>query len=106
MASITNPGRRPKRHPGSAFKPIGDEGGLVVLSDRAEVKVLNPVGVRVFGLLDGKRSLGEIVDLICEEYDVAPEKAAEDVEAFVGLLAREGMLADPEESPDPSEVRT
>lgn len=106
MASITNPGRRPRRHPSSAFKPIGDEGGLVVLPDRSEVKVLNSVGVRVFGLLDGQRSLGEIVDLICDEYDVTREKAAQDVDAFVGLLAREGMLADPEESPDPSEVRT
>lgn len=106
MTPIANPDRRPRRNPSSAFKPIGDEGGLVVLPDRSEVKVLNPVGVRVFGLLDGKRSLGEIVGLICEEYEVTPEQAAHDVEAFVGLLAREGMLSDPEESPGPSEVRS
>ncbi len=33
--------RLPKKHPDSAFRAIGDEGGLVVLPGRAEVKVLN-----------------------------------------------------------------
>jgi len=105
VALIANPDRRPKRNPSSAFKPIGDEGGLVVLPDRSVVKVLNPVGIRVFGLLDGERTLGQIVDLICEEYEVTPEKAAQDVETFVGLLSQEGMLADSGEIPDSSEVR-
>ena len=84
---------RPRRHPDSAFRPVADEGGLVVLPGRAEVKVLNPVGIRIFGLLDGAHSVEEIAGVIAAEYDVAPAEAQEDVRAFVGELEAHGMLA-------------
>ena len=84
---------RPRRHPDSAFRPIADEGGLVVLPGRAEVKVLNPVGIRIFGMLDGSHSVEEIAGVIAEEYDVAEAEAQADVSAFVGELAAHGMLA-------------
>ena len=84
---------RPRRHPDSAFRPIADEGGLVVLPGRAEVKVLNPVGIRIFGLLDGSHSVEEIAGLVAAEYDVAETEAQADVSAFVGELAAHGMLA-------------
>ena len=83
---------RPRRHPDSAFRPIADEGGLVVLPGRAEVKVLNPVGIRIFGLLDGTHSVGEIVDVIAAEYEVAETDAREDVRAFLAQLEAHGML--------------
>ena len=84
---------RPRRHPDSAFRPIADEGGLVVLPGRAEVKVLNPVGIRIFGLLDGAHSVGEIADVIAAEYEVAEADAREDVRAFLEQLEAHGMLA-------------
>jgi hypothetical protein len=65
----------------------------VVLPGRAEVKVLNPVGIRIFGLLDGAHSVGEIADVIAAEYDVAEAEAREDVRAFVEQLDAHGMLA-------------
>ena len=84
---------RPRRHPDSAFRPIADEGGLVVLPGRAEVKVLNPVGIRIFGLLDGTHSMAEIAGVIAAEYEVAEADAQEDVRAFVEELNAHGMLA-------------
>jgi hypothetical protein len=84
---------RPRRHPDSAFRPIAEEGGLVVLPGRAEVKVLNPVAIRIFGLLDGTHSVEEIAGLIAAEYEVAEGEAQEDVRAFVGELEAHGMLA-------------
>lgn len=89
---------KPRRHQSSAFKPIGDEGGLVVLPDRSEIKVLNPVGVRVFGLLDGTRTVAEIVALIFDEYDVPREKLLVDVQSFLRQLDANGMLAGSEET--------
>jgi hypothetical protein len=65
----------------------------VVLPGRAEVKVLNPVGIRIFGLLDGSHSVEEIAGLVAAEYDVAEPEAQADVSAFVGELAAHGMLA-------------
>ena len=84
---------RPRRHPDSAFRPIADEGGLVVLPGRAEVKVLNPVGIRIFGLLDGTHSVEEITQIIAAEYEVADRQAREDVRAFLEELQTHGMLA-------------
>ena len=60
MQSASNP----RRHPDTAFRQVGDEGGLVVLPTRAEVKVVNLVGATVFGLLDGEHSLEEITEAV------------------------------------------
>lgn len=83
---------RPRRHHDSSYRAIGDDGGLVVLPGRAEVKVLNAVGVRVFSLLDGAHSVEEIVEAVTEEFEVAPDVARRDVLDFLGELADHGML--------------
>ena len=82
-----------RRHPETAFRPVADEGGLVVLPSRSEVKVLNPVGSKVYAMLDGKHSLDEIVAAVVEEFDVTADAARRDVEGFVDELADHGMLA-------------
>ncbi len=90
-----SPESRPRRHPDSSFRTIADEGGLVVLPGKAEVKVLNPVGIKVFGLLDGEHTIREIVEQVLDEFDVSEAQALEDVTAFVGELQQHGMLAAP-----------
>lgn len=85
---------RPRRHPDSSYRAIGDEGGLVVLPGRAEVKVLNPVGVKVFGLLDGSRTLEEIAGEVVQEFEVGEEAALRDIREFLGELDAHQMLAD------------
>ena len=84
----------PRRHPDTAFRQIGEEGGLVVLPGRAEVKVLNPVGIAVFSKLDGTRDVGALAALIAEEFEIDLAQAREDVIAFLAELQREGMLAE------------
>ena len=83
----------PRRHPDSAFRPVTDEGGLVVLPGRAEVKVLNPVAIKVFGLLDGQHSVEEIAQLVTAEFEVDHEQAISDIRRFLDELERHGMLA-------------
>lgn len=83
----------PKRHPDSSFRPIGDDGGLVVLPGKGEVKVLNPAAIKIFGLLDGNRSLEQIVQEVTAEFDVSAETAMTDLKAFLDELASHGMLA-------------
>ena len=91
--------RNPRRSPEASFRPMGEDGGLVVMPMRREIKVLNQVGIRVFALLDGTRSEAEIIALVTEEFDVSPEKAARDVRAFLGELRESGMLAGDEHEP-------
>ena len=83
----------PRRHPDTAFRQVGDEGGLVVLPTRAEVKVVNPVGAKVFGLLDGEHSVEAITEAVLEEFEITREEARRDIEAFLKDLADHGMLA-------------
>jgi hypothetical protein len=82
-----------RRHPDCAFREVADEGGLVVLPGRAEVKVLSPTAITIFSLLDGEHSPQEIARRIAEEYEVAEATALEDIQAFVAQLAEHGMLA-------------
>ena len=88
---------RPKKHPDSAFRSIGEEGGLVVLPGKAEVKVLNPVGIKIFSMLDGNHSEDEIVSAVLEEFDSTEAQIRNDLKAFLGDLQANGMLAQAEE---------
>ena len=87
-------GYAPRRHPEAAFRETGDEGGIVVLPTRSEVKVLNPVGSRVFSLLDGKNTVEDIARAVTDEFEVDYETALKDVKKFLEELRTEGMLAD------------
>lgn len=84
----------PRRNPHSSFRRIADEGGLVVLPSKAEVKVLNPVAILIFPLLDGKHTYGQIIDRVVEEFDVTREQALTDIHEFVQALAEHAMLAE------------
>jgi len=87
---------RPRRHPDSAFRAVGEEGGLVVLAGRAEIKVVNTVAIRIFELLDGTRTPEQIADVVTSEYDVEREVALAHVRVFLEELSSHGMLADEE----------
>ena len=83
----------PRRHPDTAFRKIGEEGGLVVLPGRAEVKVLNPVGIAVFSQLDGSKDIDALAASVADEFDIDLAAARADVEAFLDDLRQNGMLA-------------
>jgi hypothetical protein len=83
----------PRRHPDLAFRSIGEDGGLVVLPGKAEVKVLNPVAIKIFSLLDGEHSAEQIAEAVTEEFDVTQEQALRDVNDFLDELRRHEMLA-------------
>jgi hypothetical protein len=84
----------PKRNPDTAFRKIGESGGMVVLPGASVVKVLNPVGIVVFSLLDGTRDLDTLTAAVVEEFDISSDQARTDVIEFLNELGREGMLAD------------
>lgn len=65
---------------------------VLLMPARGEVKVLNEVGARIWTLLDGKRTLGEIVDFVCAEYAVDHAQAEHDVLAFVHDLALRNLI--------------
>lgn len=77
--------------PTTAWRLI--EGEAVILSMETKVlRGLNPVGSRVWELIDGRRSVEEMAGLIVEEFDVTPEAAAQDVRGFVEELLARGLV--------------
>ena len=79
------------RNPQTAWRVI--EGEAVILSmDTKAFRGLNAVGSRVWELIDGRRSLDEIAQVIVSEFAVAPEVAARDVRAFIEELLAKGLV--------------
>lgn len=77
--------------PTTAWRII--EGEAVILSMETKVlRGLNPLGSRVWELIDGKRSMDEIVGQIVREFDVETRQADEDVRRFVQELLDKGLV--------------
>jgi hypothetical protein len=88
---MTDAGRPPLRNPTAAFR-IFEGQATIVLPDGARINVLNEVGSRIWDLIDGKRSVTELVSIVAEEFDVDPEAARRDVNEFLADLASHDML--------------
>ena len=69
-------------------------GGEAVLLDLASEQYfgLNPVGTRIWDLLDGQSPLGAIQDVLCAEYDVDPTLIGKDLLALADALTRAGLV--------------
>jgi hypothetical protein len=53
---------------------------------------LNPVGGRIWDLLDGQRPLTEILDVLLGEYDVSAGQAEAEVLELVGQLEKSHLI--------------
>jgi coenzyme PQQ biosynthesis protein PqqD len=60
-----------------------DDGGYYALDE---------VGARIWQLCDGERTLGEITDVLCHEFDAPRETISGDVREFVAELQQEDLL--------------
>ena len=81
----------PVLHPQVAARIIDGE-AVIVLPESGQVNVLNEVGSRIWELVDGTRSVGEITEIIVAEYDVAAEQAERDISDFIQELVDNKML--------------
>lgn len=55
---------------------------------------LNEVGAHVWSLCDGSRTLAQVVDAVCTEFDATPDEVTADVLSLVDELASEKLLVD------------
>jgi hypothetical protein len=62
------------------------------VGDLDSIYTLNEMGTLIWGLIDGKNSLGQIADAICSAYDVTPEEAEKDVLNFLKSLETGGLI--------------
>jgi hypothetical protein len=87
---------RYEKDPNVVSRGIAGEQILVPIrknaADMAAVYVLNEVGARIWELVDGQRSLANIVSVLLEEYDAQPERIESDIVEIVVQLEELGML--------------
>lgn len=53
---------------------------------------VSEVAERILELVDGQRTVEEIVAVLCDEFEVEPEACREDTAAFVSLLVEKKVL--------------
>jgi hypothetical protein len=84
-------GERLRRNEGVLAQEAQGQTVLLRLEDGGYY-ALDEVGARVWELSDGVRAVGEIVTLLCDEFEAPPDTVRGDVLEFVGELRREQLL--------------
>jgi len=70
---------------------LDDEAVILNLKDGVYYG-LNPMGARIWGLLQESRTVGEIRNIILEEYEVEPERCEQDLLQLLNELAAKGLI--------------
>ncbi len=81
----------PAHHPRVAARVYSGEAVILSPSENM-VRMLNPVGSRIWELADGTRTVDEIATVLTTEFDVAYPEARQSTEEFVDVLVAKGLL--------------
>jgi SynChlorMet cassette protein ScmD len=83
---------KPVANPTVVLREEFDDWAILFNPDTADAVGTNPVGVTVWKLMDGRRSLEEIVAEIQDQFADVPEAAAKDVTTFIKDLVKRGFV--------------
>jgi Coenzyme PQQ synthesis protein D (PqqD) len=71
--------------------PLGEESAILNLKNTVYYG-LNPVGARVWNLLQQARTVGELRDALLNEYDVDAERCETDLLELLEKMRSEGLI--------------
>ena len=86
------PSDRPVANPIVVLREEFDDWAVLFNPDTADAMGINPVGVAVWKLMDGQRTLEQITVQIREQFDAVPGTALGEIADFVGGLAEHGFV--------------
>ena len=69
-----------------------DDGTVIINPEHGDVKVLNDVGARVWELVDGHRSIGQIAREINRDYEVSLDDANADLMSYLEVMIDQGLM--------------
>lgn len=69
-----------------------DEGGVLLHLETAQYHGVNPIGLLIWGFLDGERTVGEVIDLVRSRVDGAPPELESDVIQFLSDVHERGLV--------------
>jgi SynChlorMet cassette protein ScmD len=87
-----NNSENPIGNPEVVLREEFDEWAVLFNPDTADAVGINPVGVTIWKLMDGKHSVEEIINKIRDRFADVPENSFEHVTSFVNSLADKGFV--------------
>lgn len=84
-------------NPGLVLRIEDDDCALLFDPDNGKVQMLNSTAVAVWQLLDGKRSLSQIIDCLGSTYEGIDDSTALQVLGFIKSLAELGAVGELEQ---------
>ncbi len=82
----------PIANPVAVLREEFDDWAVLFNPDTADAVGVNPVGVAVWKLMDGRRTVEEIAAAIREQFDEVPDTAAEEIRKYIADLAERGFV--------------
>lgn len=87
--------RRLRVNDGVTFQSTGPGADTVLLSlSSGYLYTCNDTTSDFLRALDGKRTFGEIVETLCDQFDVTPEQLRNDLQDLTDNLLREELIAE------------
>ena len=77
--------------PAATFETVGD-GAVILLSDSGQLFSCNETSETFLRHLDGKRSIGDIAELMEAEYEVSRDELEADLHELAAQLEAEGVI--------------
>lgn len=89
-----------QKDPNIVSRKIADKTILVPIrnkvGDLESIYTLNEIGARIWELIDGRRDLGKIRDMIIDEFEVTAEEAEKDLSEFLPKLKKIEAIRTPQ----------
>ena len=82
---------RPRREPSAAWRVLDGE-AVMVLPATGKVHTLNAVGTRFWELVDGERTMAQIVGEIASRFEAPTDQIDRDCQVFARELVERGLL--------------
>ena len=83
---------KPIANPIVVLREEFDDWAVLFNPDTADAMGTNPVGVAVWKLMDGKRSIDDIVSKIKTSFKDTPDASFKEITTFVNMLAEKGFV--------------
>jgi hypothetical protein len=87
---------RYEKDPSIVYREIAGEVVLVPIrrnvADMDSIYTLSDVGLFIWGLIDGQKTVGQILNEVLQEYDISSERASVDLDEFLTRLHTIGAI--------------
>lgn len=83
-----------RKNPQVVYRELADEGGVLLHLETAQYHGVNETGLAIWELLDGERTVADVVANLRASLDEAPDALEGDVVEFLRALSARGLAVD------------